>query len=273
MEYARPELLAETDWLAERLMDPEVRIVDMGSQEAYNRVHIPNAVHITVHHYLKDLDDGINVMGPNEFSQLMSILGISNDTTVVAYDEGGAHWAARLWWVLDYYGHTKCKLLNGGWNKWLAEGRPLSCNVPAFPRAHFYADAKQQRICLTDELKGYVGSPNVVIWDVRTQGEWDGSNPRTNRRGGHIPGAVHLDWVDTVTKDDIQAFKSADQLKKLLDQTGIPKSKDVVVHCQAGVRASHGAFTLALMGYDKYKVYDASWNAWGNRDDTPIVKE
>src|SRR6266511_1123090 len=127
--YARPELLAETDWLAQHVNDPGVRIVDMRSEEAYRKGHIPGAVNLGWN-ALKDPDNEVSVISPDKLAALMARLGISNETTVVGYDDQGGLAPARLWWVLDYYGHTKAKVLNGGWNKWVQEKRPVTSEVP-----------------------------------------------------------------------------------------------------------------------------------------------
>ena len=131
MPYARPELLAEPDWLAEHADDPQVRIIDCATLEAYRRAHVPGAVHLPVHYYIKEQGEreggaGMYVMPPDEFAALMGSLGVDADTTVVTYDDNNALVASRLWWALNYYGHTKAKVLNGGWHRWLTEGRPVT---------------------------------------------------------------------------------------------------------------------------------------------------
>lgn len=135
--YAHPELLAETEWLAEHLNDPSIRIVDCDELPAYQRLHIPGALGIKVHHYLKDPDHPDHVMPPALFEQTMSEHGIGNEHTVVAYDGMGGRYAARLWWALDYYGHTGCKVLNGGFFKWFSEGRPVTEVEPPVSPAAF----------------------------------------------------------------------------------------------------------------------------------------
>ncbi len=227
--YAHPELLAETEWLAEHLDDPSVRIVDTGKPEEYGRAHIPNAVHIGWN-YIKDPDNTLHVLPPAKFEELMSSLGIGNDTTVVAYDQDGAHMAARLWWVLDYYGHSKVKVLNGGWNKWLKEGRAVTMKTPQFPRARFSAKPNPDKICRLDEVKGSISKPGVVLLDVRSDGEWDGSMPRENKRGGRIPDAVHVEWRKAVTSDDVMTFRPAAELRKLYESHGVTPDKQVTTY-------------------------------------------
>ncbi|MBI1886053.1 MAG: sulfurtransferase [Chloroflexi bacterium] len=225
--YARPELLAETDWLAERLDDPSLRIVDCDEWPAHQRAHIPGAAGLRVHHYLKDPDNPEHVMPPSLFEQLMGELGIGNDTLVVAYDAFGGLYAARLWWALDYYGHTKAKVLNGGWLKWLAEGRPVTNRIPEVAPARFQARPGSDCLCTLDHLLGSIGREDAVIWDVRTRAEHTGEDPRQNKYGGRIPGAVHLEWRDLIT-GDVKVWKAAEELRGMLEGLGITPEKEVI---------------------------------------------
>ncbi|MEJ5221850.1 MAG: rhodanese-like domain-containing protein, partial [Tepidiforma sp.] len=200
MGYARPELLAEPDWLQQHLDDPGVRIIDCAVLEAYRRAHIPGAVHLPVHYYIKEAgppgaDHGTFVMPPAEFEALMGRLGVSNDTLVVTYDDNNALVAARLWWVLTYYGHTNVKVLNGGWHRWLTEGRPITFHATRPKPASFTARPNPDLIADAEYLKARIGDPGCQILDARTDGEWDGTNDRGNRRVGRVPGAKHLEWV------------------------------------------------------------------------------
>ena len=230
--YAHPELLAETPWLAERLGDPNLRVVDMGSHEGYLRAHIPGAVHPGPErsNYIKDPADPVHVMGPDDFAELMSRLGIGDDTLVVSYDADGGHTAARLWWVLDYYGNGNGKVLNGGWNKWLKEGRPVSMAVPTYPKSAFTPRVTDGRICKLDEMKGFIGRPDVAPVDVRTDQEWDGTETRGNKRSGHMPGAAHLEWRNYVTDDDLKTLRPAGELRTLFERQGVTPEKTAVTY-------------------------------------------
>ncbi|GIX46738.1 MAG: hypothetical protein KatS3mg131_0949 [Candidatus Tectimicrobiota bacterium] len=221
--YAHPELLVDTAWLEAHLDDPGLRIVDCDPFDAYRRAHIPNAVGIRVHHYIKHPDypkDPVkhpHVAPPETMKAVMESMGIGDDTLVVAYDSNGSLWAARLWWVLNYYGHSQVKVLNGGWKKWFDEKRPLSIDRPPLPSVTFTPRANPDLLCTLEDAKAKIGDPQVVFLDVRSDGEWNGTNDRGNRRVGRIPGAVHLEWLNFVTADRHQTFKPAEELRAMLE--------------------------------------------------------
>ncbi len=230
--YPHPELLAETGWLADHLDDPALRIVDCDEWPAYFRLHIPGAVGLKVHHYLKEPENGVHVMPPQRFQQVMSDHGIGNDSLVVAYDSSGGLYAARLWWALDYYGHTACKLLNGGFLKWFQEGRPVTRDQPHVEPARFRVRPGSDCLCSLEHLRDATGREGTVIWDVRSPAEHSGEDPRQNKRAGHIPGAVNLDWLDlTVSPPERSGLLlPAEEIRQRLEAKGITPEKEVLTH-------------------------------------------
>ena len=236
MTYARPELLTETDWLERHLDDPDVRIVDCDPFHVYRRAHVKGAVGIRVHHYIKQPEYPADprkyplVAPPDTVKEVMEGMGIGRGVRVVAYDSNGSLWASRLWWVLNYYGHTDVTVLNGGWRKWFDEGRPVTLDVPKPPAAAFDPKANPDLVCTLEYGKANVDNPDVVYLDVRSDGEWTGANDRGNRRAGHVPGAAHLEWLDFLRDDEHKTFKEADELRALLRRAGAPPDREVVTY-------------------------------------------
>lgn len=228
--YVHPELLVETDWLAVRLNDPHIRIVDADVPDQYRRAHIPSAVIMRSHHYLKNPKDEVHVMTPEQLAAEVGAMGIGDDTLVIAYDNSGSLYAARFWWVLSYYGHDQVKVLNGGWNKWLAEGRPVSAVAARPAPATFTPRPTPELIASGDELRDSLGHPDMVALDVRSLAEHSGANPRQNRFGGHVPGAIHLEWTNFMTDDALRTFKPARELRAMLESRGVTPEKEVVAY-------------------------------------------
>lgn len=224
--YAHPELLATTEWLQDRLDDPQLRVVDMDHPHAYPRVHIPGAVRVQ-DHYFKGQRDPLQVQDADEFSETMANLGIGDDTTVVAYDSDGGHFAARLFWALEYYGHSDVKLLDGGFPRWFAEGRPLDRAESVYPKGSFTARARPELIASRHDVLRMIHDAEVALWDVRTDEEWAGENDRGTARGGRIPGAVHLEWKNLLTAGDVPVIKPADDLREMLSSVSLTPDKKI----------------------------------------------
>jgi thiosulfate/3-mercaptopyruvate sulfurtransferase len=272
-EYFNPQRLVETGWLKENLSRSHLRIIDFGrSIEDYKTGHIPGALFV---------DRGLittkigKVPGMLTYvEKVVDVLenaGISNDNTVVIYDGFGGLWASRLFWALDYLGHEDVRLLNGGWNKWLNEGRNISKDVSIKPKGIFVPRIHPERLATKDWILENLKNAQVKILDVRSPLEYRGENVRSNR-GGHIPDAVNINWIKNLTDDD-KVFLPSNELRTLYEESGITADNEIVTHCQIGIRAAHSYFTLRLLGYTKVRLYDGSWAEWGNDPETPIVSE
>lgn len=269
--YARPELLVDTAWLAAHSADANVRIVDLRPR-GYDEGHVPGAVWLD-NNWIRNPKAAPSFLPtPAEFEALMARLGIGPDTRVIAYDERGGIYAARLWWILNYYGHANVALLDGGWTKWTAEQRATVSDRPtAVAPAPFRVKAGLVGHATAQDVVAAMNTPGVKIVDARTQGEIDGKDLRGIKRAGFIESSIPVYWEDTLDKP-LLTFKPAAQIAKLYRDRGIQPSDDVITYCQIGMRASHDLFTLALIGHDlgKLRNYYGAWEEWGNRDDTPI---
>ena len=270
--YARPDLLVDAAWLAGHLNDQNIRIVDMRPR-GYGDAHIPGAVWLDNNAIRIANRPPAFIPTPAEFEELMARLGITNNTRVIAYDERGGIYAARLWWMLNHYGHSNVALLNGGWVKWTADNRPTNAAVPAYSRAAFKVKNGTVHVATADDVKGAINKKGVKLVDARTQGEIEGRDLRGIKRAGYIESSVPVYWEDTLDPTT-KTFKSAAEIQQLYRGKGIQPSDQVITYCQVGMRAAHDLFTLALIGHDLTKLhnYYGSWEEWGNRDDTPILR-
>ena len=270
--WAHPELLCETEWLAEHLEDPGLVVVDCDLLPAYLRLHIPGAVWAGSRYWKRGGTD-TEVYGmddPAEFAKMMGRIGVGNESLVVGYDGSGGLFAARLWWTLDRFGFHNFKLLNGGLEKWYAEGRPLSKENVRLERTQFAAQPVDLHwTCTLDQVAESIGDADHVFWDVRSDGEWTGENARGMKRGGRIPGAVHLEWLKTLN-EPLPTLKPPAELRALLGGLGIPSEKRVTTYCQGGIRAAQALFLLRLLGYEQIGDYDGSWREYGNALEQPI---
>lgn len=258
MNFPADEMLATTGWLASHLNDPTVRIVDTRKGEAYAQSHIPGAVAHGGGVFLRDEGD---VIGAEAFTALMSGLGIAEDTMIIAYDDGNSLFACRLWWVLNYYGHTRVKVLDGGWDLWSAEGQPVD-DTPVAPReARFEPRRNEAWIADSAYVQGSIGDPARLILDVRGNEEWTRVEATGTTPSGHIPGAAHLVWSDVIEPGS-KRFKSAPVLRRMFENAGASSDKEIIAYCLGGIRAAHSVLALKLAGYGKVRNYEGSWAAW-----------
>jgi thiosulfate/3-mercaptopyruvate sulfurtransferase len=277
--YARPEALVSTEWLAEHLSDPNVRIVESNEDPLlYDTGHIPGAIKID---WTTDLNDPIkrDYLDSARFAELMSNKGIANDSFVVFYGDRNNWWATYAFWVFQLFGHTKAAILNGGRKKWIDEGRPLTREVPAYPRTNYIAPPRDDKTirAFRDEVLRHVQQKGVLV-DVRTPAEYRGERlhmpeyPNEGAlRGGHIPGAKNIPWAQAVQDDG--TFKPREELEALYTSQGVTPDQEVITYCRIGERSSHTWFVLTyLLGYPRVKNYDGSWTEWGNSVGLPIER-
>jgi thiosulfate/3-mercaptopyruvate sulfurtransferase len=277
-DYAK-DVLVETDWLAEHLDDPSIRIVEVDENPAlYAEAHIPGAIGFD---WKKDLQDQVkrDFLGPEDFGRLFGSRGISNEHTIVLYGDRNNWFAAYTYWYLKYYGHQDVKLMNGPREKWIAEGRPTTTDRPDHSPVTFEAKPGDDSIrALRDHVRDALGDGNVLV-DVRSPQEFSGEliamagyEQEGAQRGGHIPGAKSIPWAQAVKEDG--TFKSADELRDLYGGKGVLTGEPIIAYCRIGERSAHSWFVLhELLGQEDVRNYDGSWTEWGNMVAVPIEKD
>ena len=277
--YAHPEVLVETDWVAEHLNDAGLRFVEADEDILlYEQGHVPGAVKLD---WLVDVQDPVqrDFVDKAGFEALMSRWGISNDTTVVFYGDRNNWYACYSFWLFRYYGHEKALIMNGGRAKWIAEGRPLTREAPSLAATSYTAKAPNASIrAFRDDVQQTLGNGAFALVDVRSPAEYSGEKLHMEgyeqegaQRAGHVPGAQSIPWATAANADG--TFKSADELKAIYGGKGITDDKRVIAYCRIGERSAHTWFVLTqLLGYPDVRNYDGSWTEWGSLVRAPIEK-
>lgn len=288
------EPLVETNWLQEHLDDPGVRVVDIrgyvkktdlggGRQEAeylaareeYDEAHVPGAVYVDWTRDITDPSDPVpaQIAPPERFAGLMGSLDIGDDTRVVVYDHSGGQFATRLWWALVYHGHENVSVLNGGWRKWTAEGRPVTDEAPNPEPATFTPRVRPGWRKEAGDVLSVSEAGDALLLDARDEGQYTGAVRRGEGRAGHVPGAVHL-HADSLLDPETGTFLPDDRLEERLREAGVPEDRGepVIAYCNGGVAATVPLFALRKLGYANLANYDGSWNEWGVREDLPVER-
>jgi thiosulfate/3-mercaptopyruvate sulfurtransferase len=286
-------LIVTTDWLEEHLEDPGVKVVDMrgyvvtrplepgvehatykGAHEEFLASHIPGSVYIDWTRDIVDLDDPVpaQLAPPDRFAEAMASRGIGDETRhVVAVDHAGSQFATRLWWALSYYGHDKVRVLDGGWNRWVDEQRPVESGpwTPHEPRTVFTPRPRTEQRLTADELARRLGESKFHLIDARDAAQYTGAK-RRGPRGGRIPGAINLPRELFFAPGG--GFLPVEEVRRRLEeyQPGIDLTRPVVAYCNGGVAATVVLFNLARLGHPSLTNYDGSWNEWSHREDLPI---
>lgn len=246
---------------------PKIRVLDTRSPRRYKSGHIPGSVNVPMTALMHLEGTAHALVGAEAFGEVMMAAGVGNDDRVIVYGERGGMDAAYLLWALQYYGHDDVHFLDGGFEGWQAAGGEVT-DAPSTPeRGIFSATSHPELRATADEILARLDDECVQIIDTRTAQEFSGELAMTER-GGHIPGALRVDWDQTMGED--LAFKSREDLSALLSRTGIAADKESYVYCLSGPRAAHFQLAMRLAGYPPAKLYDRSWSEWGNRSEFPV---
>jgi len=274
---ARPELLASTEWLGEHLGRPEIRVLDVrwrpdgSGRTAYVAGHVTGAAWLDWAADLVARDEDLQTFllaGPEQVAGALGRAGIGDGTTVVIYDDTLSLYAARTWWSLRAYGFESARILDGGFQAWADEGRPIS-NADLTPSQATFTPRAQPRMRLTtSEVRALLGSADVMLLDARAPAEYRGLEGNT-RRLGHIPGAVNVP-VASMTQPGTQRFRGGTELRDALHRANVVRGRRMICYDGSGVAAAKLAFILSLVGHEDVAVYDGGWAEWGDRLDLPV---
>ena len=277
-EYAHPETLVSTDWVAEHESDPNVRVAEVDvDTKAYEEGHVPGAIGWAWNTQLCDTVRR-DILSKEQFEELMSASGVKPETTLIIYGDNNNWFAAWALWQAKIYGHRDVRLMNGGRKKWLSEGRELSTDTPRLARTAYRAKEADLSVrAFLPQVRAASAQRSASLVDVRSPQEFTGEIlappglPETCQRGGHIPGARSIPWGKACNDDG--TFKSADELRKLYAAENVDGSQPVIAYCRIGERSSHTWFVLRyLLGFDNATNYDGSWTEWGNLVGVPVER-
>ncbi|MES9960609.1 MAG: sulfurtransferase [Sedimenticola sp.] len=264
-------LLIEPEALQPLLGSENLLVIDLSRASTHSQAHIPGAVFLD---YGRIVAMKKPVMGllpsEDELTTLFSALGIDRETHVVAYDDEGGGKAGRLIWTLEVMGHERASLLNGGLHAWANEGFPITQELTEPTPGSFEPDPTDRPVADTDYILEKLNTPDVALLDARSPEEYNGTK-RFAEKGGHIPGAVNMDWIRAMDQGRNLRMRSADELKKELEEMGITPDKEVITYCQTHHRSSYTYVVLKALGYTRVRGYPGSWSAWGNHESTPVV--
>jgi thiosulfate/3-mercaptopyruvate sulfurtransferase len=270
--YPNSQFLVETEWLSDNFEDPDLRIIDVrSSARFFLDGHIPGATFVELDQLRREFGGVKGVIKTVKvIEKYLGSFGIDHDTMVIIYDDNRGLNASYLFWLLDYMGHEHMAILNGGMEKWVLEELPVEVEVKEVERKSFFAKMNRNKRVNTNWILNNLKNPDVSIVDGRSKLEYLGFY-QLSKKGGHIPGAVNIEWKKHITNDPLILFKSGEDLKNLYEEEGVTSSKIVVVYAQTLFRATLNYFSLRLLDYD-VRAYERSWEEWGNRDDLPAER-
>jgi len=269
--YANSQLLIAPNELAAALEADEASrplVLDLRPPEAYTAGHVPTAIHVDLWGVsLTDTDPAPLKAFMWMIEHVLAVHGVTADRPVVVYDDQSGIRAARAFWFLEYFGHPSVRVLDGGFGAWTRESLPVTRDAGPPPRSEWTGTRAEKTIATWREVREAIDEKDAIILDTRSDGEYYGTTVRA-KRGGAVPGAVHLEWTQNLTPEG--DFKPAAELKKMYESAGVTPDREVITYCQGGYRAAHSYLALRLLGYPRVRNYVGSWKEWGDRDDLPI---
>ncbi len=272
--------LVEPDQLEQALRTDALLVVDVNDEAAYAQCHVPGAVNLPYRALVVAKPPAMGLLpGEGRLIEILSFLGVTPEIHVVAYDSEGNGKASRLLWTLDAVGHSRSSLLNGGLHAWVNEGHPAeqaghrpneaAPNAAAMGAAPAAVTRRPDVVADKAYILAHLEAPDAVVLDARSPAEYAGQDVRATR-GGHIPGAVNLEWTQTIDRERNLRFKPEAELRAMLEAIGVTPDKEVIVHCQTHHRSAHTYAVLKSLGYERVRGYDGSWSEWGNDPDSPV---
>lgn len=262
-----------------RLVEPEalrsvldadgLLIVDIGNETTYRQLHVPGAIHLAYDRIIASKPPVFGLLpGIVQLEEVMGSIGADRNTHIVVYDDEGGGNASRLLWTLKVMGHANCSLLNGGIHAWANEKNPITRDPGHITPTLYEAEWNTGCVALTDDILNLIDDPDTALWDARSINEYKGIT-RFSQYPGHIPGAVNLDWLELMDRNNNIRLKPLEQISQTLEKLGLGQDKSVITYCQTHHRSSLAWFVLDLLDYENCRGYPGSWSDWGNRDDTP----
>lgn len=261
--FPNGRLLVGADWLAEHLHDPGLRIVEVTSPGAGYRIgHVPGAVYLDLAQVFTGSALGVadTLSRDDEAAAVLGALGIAPGGHVVVYDENGGTRAARTVWLLEYLGFDRVSVLDGGMERWMAEGRPSTRQAPEVQPAAFSPARRDERLAQADWIAARLAPGEIVLLDCRNEDEY---------AEGHIPGAVNRPWQNSLTRHAYQTLRDPAELRSEFERLGAAPDRPIVTYCGTGARSAHTYLTLRALGYEQVRNYSGSWSEWSGRGDLP----
>jgi thiosulfate/3-mercaptopyruvate sulfurtransferase len=263
-------LIMEPELLESHLGSDNLLVVDLCKPSTYVQAHIPGAVHVDYQSIIRADKPAMGLLpAEQDLSRVLSAIGLTPETHVVAYDDEGGGKAARLLWTLECAGHSNISLLNGGLHAWSNEGHPLENKTVTVVASDYPVAFREEPVADADYILAHLNDDNVRLLDVRNPAEYNGVK-KFAARAGHIPGAVNMEWTEAMDQHHNLRLQPTEKLNELLEPLGITSDKEVVVYCQTHHRSAHSYIVLKSLGFEKLRGYPGSWSEWGNRTDTPV---